>query len=127
MAEPLLKLKDSAVEAPSKKKKPFSRPRKSGDGAPIARVVSKKPKEQKQPVVVKPDVPEKKSQKRKCVAVLASCRMFMPDTHELSQEEGKVQREAQSEAPRRLEEEARGQEQAQSEVVFRLQGQGPHP
>ena len=127
MAQPLLKLKDSAVEATSKKKKPFSRPRKSGDGAPIARVVSKKPKEQKQPVVVKPDVPEKKSQKRKCVAVFASCRMFMPDSNKLSQEERKVQREAQSEASRRLEEETRGQEQTQSEVVFRLQGQGPHP
>ena len=73
MAAPLLNLEDAAGQEPKQKKKPFSRPRKTEDGTAIARVVSKKPKEQKQPVVVQPDVPEKKSQKRKCVASCARC------------------------------------------------------
>jgi hypothetical protein len=73
MAQPLLNLKDSDEQAIKKKKKPFSRPRKDKDGAAIPRVVSKKPKEQTRPVVVQPDVPEKKSQKRKCVAALDKC------------------------------------------------------
>ena len=66
MVEPLLNLRDSSEQASKKKKKPFSRPRKDGDGTAVARVVAKKPKEQKQPVVVQTDAPEKKSQKRKC-------------------------------------------------------------
>ena len=61
-----MNLKDSSEQASKKKKKPFSRPRKDGDGTAVARVVAKKPKEQKQPVVVQTDAPEKKSQKRKC-------------------------------------------------------------
>jgi hypothetical protein len=65
MVAPLLNLKDSGEQGSKKKKKPFSRPRKDGDGTAVARVVAKKPKEQKQPVVVQPDAPEKKSQKRK--------------------------------------------------------------
>ena len=72
MAQPLLNLKGSDEQAIKKKKKPFSRPRKDGDGAAIPRVISKKPKEQTLPVVVQPDVPEKKSQKRKCVPLLKS-------------------------------------------------------
>ena len=66
MAQPLLNLKDSGEQAAKKKKKPFSRPRKDGDGSAIVRAVAKKPKEPKHPVAVQPEVPEKKSQKRKC-------------------------------------------------------------
>ncbi len=99
MVEPLLNLKGSSEEAPKKKKKPFSRPRKDGDGTSVARVVAKKPKEQKQPVVVQPDVPEKKSQKRKC----GSRQYTYPITDLTSlQEEGKIQRKAQSQAPCRF-------------------------
>lgn len=72
MVQPLLNLGDAANQEQKKKKKPFSRPRKGGDGNAIARVVTKKPKEPKQPVVVQSDAPEKKSQKRKCVTAIAS-------------------------------------------------------
>jgi hypothetical protein len=65
MAQPLLNLKDPAEQAPKKKKQPFSRPRKNDEGEPIVRAIAKKPKEPKLPVAVQPDVPEKKSQKRK--------------------------------------------------------------
>ncbi len=73
MAQPLLNLKDPGEQA-AKKKKPFSRPRKDGDGAAIVRAVAKKPKEPKQPVAVQPEVPEKKSQKRKCGVVTRCSR-----------------------------------------------------
>ncbi len=72
MAQPLLNLKDDSQQAPKKKKKPFSRPRKDGDGAPIARTVAKKPKEPKQMPAVELEVPEKKSQKRKCATATAN-------------------------------------------------------
>jgi hypothetical protein len=93
MVAPLLNLKDSGEQESKKKKKPFSRPRKDGDGTAVARVVAKKPKEQKQPVVVQPDAPEKKSQKRKY-----GCRAIAnPPNHvTLSQKEGKVQGKTQS-------------------------------
>ena len=68
----MLNLGDAANQESKKKKKPFSRPRKSGDGNAIARVVTKKPKEPKQPVAVQSDAPEKKSQKRKCGRANAS-------------------------------------------------------
>ncbi len=78
MAQPLLNLKDAADEAPKTKKKPFSRPRKDAEGAPIIRAVAKKPKEPKQPAVVEPDVPEKKSQKRKCKPAAPRCDLRAP-------------------------------------------------
>jgi hypothetical protein len=99
MATPLLNLSDSVQQEPKKKKKPFSRPRKDSSGALIARVVSKKPKVQEQVALVQPNVPEKKSQKRKCAI---NCIFLTPfpavSSHHSSQKERKVSREAQSKA-----------------------------
>jgi len=121
MVQPLLNLGDAAHQETKKKKKPFSRPRKSGDGDVVARVVAKKPKEPKQPVAVQPVVPEKKSQKRKYVApVFRQILLAATQSYVHSQEERKVQGKAQGKAPCRINQETRGQKQAKPQVVFWL-------